>query len=180
MCAVGRNGDGTGVEASPDAIAPAGNEAVDGISKESGDGTQGDRDGGPGKGQNAKGGKDGARADQDLGTRRERLANDKDRAGSTGRIWGYRVSREKCSESRIARGGEAQAVIAIAAKEPLDGGVAKTAVAVVDNEEAIAELARWIGGAAEQIGDGLGLGGHLIRRMRAGVGRMQGLPPGRR
>ena len=62
-------------------------------------------------------------------------------------------------------------------KEPLDGGIAQTAVAVVDDEEAIAELGCF---AAVLVRLELGVGSHLLRRMRAGVGRMQGLGPRRR
>jgi hypothetical protein len=70
--------------------------------------------------------------------RRERLANDEDGAGRSGGVGGYGVCCDKRGKSGIVGGGEAQAVIAIAAKEPLDGGVAEAAVAVVDDEEAIA------------------------------------------
>lgn len=92
MRAVGRGGDRADLETSPYAIAPAGNEAVDGIGEKCGNEAKENGDGGPGKGQHAKGGKDGARADEDLGMRRERLPNDEDGAGSSRGIGGYGVS----------------------------------------------------------------------------------------
>jgi hypothetical protein len=60
MCAIRGCGEGADVKPTPDAIAPAGNDAVDGIGKEDGDETEENGDGGPRKGQYAKGGKNGA------------------------------------------------------------------------------------------------------------------------
>jgi len=55
-----------------------------------------------------------------------------------------------CSEQRgdggIVGWGEAETVIEIAPEEPADGGIAKAAVAVVDDEETIAELGGGLGG----------------------------------
>jgi len=59
-------GEWAGVEAAPDAVTRAGDEAVKGIGKDGGDKAQNDGYGRPGSGQFAEGGKDGAGADEDL------------------------------------------------------------------------------------------------------------------
>ncbi len=161
---IGR-GKGAGVEAAPDAIAPAGNEAVDGIGKEGGNEAEEDGDGWPGKAQHAKSSKDSSGANEDHGVGGEGLADDEDGAGSAGGLSGLRVGSEEAGDSGGVGGDEAEAVLAIAADEPLDGGVAEAAVAVVDDEEAVAELGGKIGRS------GLGWEGHYPKGCGLGVER---------
>ena len=82
------------------------------------------------------------------------------------------MRREKSSKCWMIGRCKAQAIFAIAAKEPLDGRIAEAAVAVVDDEQAIANLVSH-SVAAALIGVELGFGVHLLGRMRAGADRMQ-------
>jgi hypothetical protein len=63
MALLAGGGEGTDLEAAPYAVAPAGDEAVDGVGEEGWNKTEENGDGGPGLGQFAEGGEDGARAD---------------------------------------------------------------------------------------------------------------------
>jgi hypothetical protein len=146
MTLLAGRGEWTDLKATPDAIAPAGDEAIDGIGEERGDEAEKCGQGGPGLGQLAKGGKDGTRADEDRGAGRERLADDQDGAGSTGGIRCFGGCGQERCEGRMVGRGEAQPVIAVVAEEPLNGGVAKAAVSVIDDQEAVAELGVELGG----------------------------------
>jgi hypothetical protein len=76
----------------------------------------------------------------------EWLADAKDGTGSTGRVSLLGVCSEQRGDGGIVGWGEAETVIEIAPEEPADGGIAKAAVAVVDDEETIAELGGGLGG----------------------------------
>jgi hypothetical protein len=113
--AVSGCGDGTDRELAPDAIAPSGDETVEEIGEERGDEATDGSHGGPGWGQFAKCGEDGAGADDYLGMGRERLTDDENGAGSAGRVGWLGMRFEEVGEGGIAGGSEAQAVVLIAA-----------------------------------------------------------------
>jgi hypothetical protein len=159
------SGDRAGLEAAPNAITPTSDKAVERVGEEGGNKTEEYGNGGPRLGQFAKSGKDGTGANQNLGMAGEWLAHYEDGAWGTQRVGGLGIIREETGDSWIARGCKAQAVLLVAADEPVDGSVAQAAVAVVDDEEPVAELVR------TEL-DGLV---HLLRRMRAGGGQMQAL-----
>jgi hypothetical protein len=142
MALLAGRGEGADLQTAPDAVAPAGDDAVDRIGKEDGNKSEESGYSRPGLGQFAKRSKDGSRADENLGTCGERQADDEDGARGTGGVRRLGVCSEKSGEGGIAERREAQAVFSVAADEPADGGVAEAAVAVVDDEEAIAELVR--------------------------------------
>ena len=140
MRALGGCGDRAGIEFAPDAVAPAGNEPVNRIGKEDGKQAEECGDGGPGFGQLAEGGKDGARAKEDVRLGGKWLTDDEDGAGSSRpvRFLGA-CGNERCHSGSL-EGNETQTVFAIAAEQPPDIGIAETTDAVVDDEEPIAEL----------------------------------------
>ena len=113
-------GDGADIEAAPNSVAPAGDEAVDRVGKEGGNKAENNGDGWPGSGQDAQGRKGGEGADEDLGVGGERLADDEDRAGCAGGFSRLRVGSEQVGYGVVMGGNEAQAVIAIMADEPLN------------------------------------------------------------
>ena len=114
------SGEGADLKPTPDAITPAGDEAVEGIGEEGGNDVEKSGKGGPWLGQLAKGGKDRPRADEDLGVGGERVLDDKDGTGSAGGVRRYGVWCEERGEGRMVRRGETQAVVAVVAEEPLD------------------------------------------------------------
>jgi hypothetical protein len=85
MTPLSGRGDGAHLEPAPEAIAPAGDEAVNGIGEDGWNETEEYGDGGPGLGQFANGGEDGAGADEDLGLGGEWLADNEDGVGDGGR-----------------------------------------------------------------------------------------------
>jgi hypothetical protein len=79
-------GEGADLKPTPDAIAPAGDKAVDRIGEKGRNKAKEPGHDGPGSWEFAQGGKDGARADEDLGMGGKRLTDDEDGAGNTGEV----------------------------------------------------------------------------------------------
>lgn len=76
MRTFGGCGERTDFIAAPDAVTPVGNEPINGIGEEGWNQAEESGDGGPGLRQLAEGGKDSARANEDLGLLGERLTDD--------------------------------------------------------------------------------------------------------
>src|SRR5271168_2612182 len=81
-----RSGNGTGIEAAPDAVANARNEAIDKIAQRTRDNDKDGADCGPGLWKLAQHGDDGARADQDSLGGSARVFDHEDRCGAEGGI----------------------------------------------------------------------------------------------
>lgn len=137
-------GQRAGAEAAPDAVATAGDEAVAAVAERAGDKTQQAGDEGPGARQLGERNSDGGGAGEELLGGCGDGAKDEDGAGA-GVGWGVRRGRreavvgEQSGNGRRLRWREAEAVVAVAGEEPLDGVIAEAAIAVVDDEQAGAE-----------------------------------------
>lgn len=137
-------GQRAGAEAAPDAVATAGDEAVAEVAERARDEAQQAGDEWPRARQLGERNSDGGGAGEELLGRGGDGAKDEDGAGA-GVGWGVRrgwrkaVAGEQGGDGGRTGGREAEAVVAVAGEEPLNGVIAEAAAAVVDDEQAGAE-----------------------------------------
>lgn len=169
--AVVGGGQWAGGVAAGEAVAQVGDEAVGGVAQGERDvaGERGEL--GPGCGELGEAGEDGGGAGEDAGLAVGGGGEDEDGVGGGFRLAGVEVCG---GEEGLGGGGvgwgEAEAVVAVAAEEPADGGVAEGAVAVEEDEQAVAERVMgghgWLDGAEGRVD---------ARSLRAGLRLRVGL-----
>ena len=141
--ALSRRGERAGVVAAPDAVANAGDESVAQIADGAWSDTQQSTEEMPGLGQRSEQGDSGVGAKEDFFGRSAGIAHGDDGVGAgVGVECGETMAGKKRGDARRFGRNEAQAVIAVAAQEPADGAIAKAAVAVVEDEQARAQVGK--------------------------------------